>query len=94
MMSQAQANAISRQLEREARDAAKVDDADFDGYYPEVEVQLTGEDDNGFVIVARVMKALRRHGVPRQHIEAFRIEATSGDYNHLLQTVMKWVSTR
>lgn len=93
MISEAQARAIDRQLEREDADAAKVDDADFDGYYPEVEVQLTGEDDNGFIIVGRTMTAMRKAGVPRQHIETFRIEAMSGNYDHLLRTVMKWVST-
>ena len=29
--------------------------------------------------------------VPREEQEEFMEEATSGDYDHLLQTVMKWV---
>lgn len=92
MTSDAQAKAIDRQLERDAADAAIVDDADFDGYYPEVEVQLTGEDGNAFFIISRTMRALRKAGVPRQHVEAFRIEAMSGDYNNVLNTVAKWVT--
>lgn len=59
--------------------------------YPEVEVQLTGEDGNAFFIISRVRQALRRHGVPDEEIEAFSEEAMSGDYDHVLQTVMKMV---
>lgn len=59
--------------------------------YPDISVQLTGQDGNGFVIVSRISTALRRAGVDREEIEAFRTEATSGDYNHLLTTAMRWV---
>lgn len=59
--------------------------------YPEVEVQLTGQDGNAFFILGRVSKALRRAGVSQEEIESFRAEATSGDYDHLLQTVVRWV---
>lgn len=60
--------------------------------YPEVEVQLTGEDGNGFSIVGRVRLALRSHGVPTDEIEAYTAEATSGDYDALLATTLSWVS--
>ena len=59
--------------------------------YPEVEVQLTGEDGNAFAVLGRVMRALRRADVDDAEIKAFQDEATSGDYNHLLQTCMRWV---
>lgn len=59
--------------------------------YPDITVQLTGEDGNGFVIVSRVRMALRRFGVPEDECQAFFDEALSGDYDHLLQTCMKWV---
>jgi len=29
--------------------------------------------------------------VPQDEIDAFFAEATSGDYDHLLQTTMRWV---
>ena len=59
--------------------------------YPDVEVQLSGEDGNAFAILGRVRSALRRAGVDKTEIEAFTTEATSGDYNHVLQTCMSWV---
>ncbi len=59
--------------------------------YPDITVELEGQDGNGFTIVGRVSKALRRHGVDSDEIKRFRTEATSGDYDHLLQTVMEWV---
>ena len=60
--------------------------------YPDVEVQLSGEDGNAFAILGRVRSALRRAGVDNTEIEAFFTEAMSGDYNHLLQTCMCWVN--
>ena len=59
--------------------------------YPNVTVQLTGEDGNAFFIIGRVSKELRRAGVPSLDIEAFTNEAMSGDYNNVLQTCMRWV---
>ena len=59
--------------------------------YPEIEVDLVGNDGNAYVIIARVSNALRRANVPDKEIIEFKIEAKSGDYNHLLQTCMKWV---
>ena len=43
------------------------------------------------MIIGRVRTALRRAGAPADELEAFQIEAMSGDYDHLLQTAMKWV---
>ena len=60
--------------------------------YPEVVVQLTGEDGNAFNVMAVVTKALRKHGVNKTEREVFLAEAMAGDYNHLLQTCMKWVT--
>jgi hypothetical protein len=59
--------------------------------YPEIEVQLVGLDGNAGAIMGRVAEALRRDGVPRDKINEFRTECMSGDYDHLLQTCMKWV---
>lgn len=59
--------------------------------YPNVSVRLIGESDNAFSILARVRTALKRGGVSVAEIDTFYDEATTGDYNHLLQTVMAWV---
>ncbi len=59
--------------------------------YPEVEVGLSEEDGNGFMIIGRVSTALVRAGVDLEERDEFRKEAMSGDYDHLLQTVMAWV---
>ena len=56
-------------------------------------VQLSGQDGNAFAIIGRVRKALREAGLGEQ-IEAFMDEATSGDYNHVLQTCMKYVNVQ
>lgn len=54
-------------------------------------VQLTGEDGNSFMIVTRVSKAMRNNGVSDEEIKAYRDEAMSGNYDHLLQTTMATV---
>lgn len=61
-------------------------------HYPHVKVQLTGQDGNGFTIIGRTRVALRRGDVPADEINRFQDEAMSGDYNNLLQTVMRWVA--
>jgi len=59
--------------------------------YPEITVRLIGEDGNAFLILGMVTKALKRAGVAQAEIEAFRAEATAGDYDNLLATVMRTV---
>ena len=60
--------------------------------YPDVLVPLSDEDGNAFFIISRVGAALRKARVPSADIDAFRKEAMSGDYDNVLQTVMRWVS--
>lgn len=59
--------------------------------YPEIEVQLTGDDGNAFYVVGKVRKALLRGGVEKEEVELFVNEATSGGYDHLLATCSRWV---
>ena len=61
--------------------------------YPHVKVNLSDGDGNAFFIIGRVRKALRRAGVSNEEIELFTEEVKSGDYDHLLQTVMRTVET-
>lgn len=59
--------------------------------FPEISVRLAGQDGNAFAVIGRVVRALREAKVPPEEIEEFKAAATSGDYNHLLQTCMEWV---
>jgi hypothetical protein len=60
--------------------------------YPQVQIQLVGQDGNAFFILGRVQGAMKRANLSKEQIKEFMDEATSGDYNHLLRTVMKYVS--
>lgn len=62
--------------------------------YPNIKVQLTGNDGNAFAIMGAVKNALRKEGVSREEQDEFMEEAMSGDYNNLLCTCMKWVDVR
>jgi hypothetical protein len=61
--------------------------------YPHVCVQLSGEDGNVFMIVGRVMRALRREKVPGDEIDAFgKAVMASDSYDAALRTVMSYVN--
>ncbi len=56
---------------------------------PRPRVKLVGEDGNAFMILGLCRRAALYHGLwTTEEWEAFRDEATSGDYTHLLATVM------
>lgn len=61
--------------------------------FPDAHVQLSGEDGNVFSIIGRTLRALRAAGATDAEREAFISEMQSGDYDHALQTVMRWVET-
>lgn len=54
-----------------------------------VTVTLTGRDGNAFAIIGRCRMAARDAGLSDDEIAAFMDEAMAGDYDHLLQTVMR-----
>lgn len=59
--------------------------------YPDVHVQMTGEDGNVFSIIGRVSEALRQAGHVDQVTE-FVNEVTDADsYEAALAVVMQWV---
>ena len=60
--------------------------------FPDVEVQLTGEDGNAFFIMGKVKTALRRGGATQEEVQQYLDEAMSGDYDHLLGVTMQWVN--
>jgi hypothetical protein len=59
--------------------------------YPDIRVQLSGEDGNAFAILGRTTRALRQAGLDQDEIDQYYSEATAGGYDHLLQTTMRWV---
>tara|TARA_B110000285_G_scaffold174575_1_gene195774 strand:+ start:148 stop:381 length:234 start_codon:yes stop_codon:yes gene_type:complete len=59
--------------------------------YPDVQVDLVGEDGNAMAIMARVSSALRRAGVSREERDAYYEQSTSGDYDNVLRVAMEWV---
>ena len=56
-----------------------------------IRVRLIGEHGNAFYILGKVCAALRRNGESKEFIDAFLDKAKSGDYYHLLATVMEVV---
>ena len=58
--------------------------------YPDVTVELVGQDGNAFAILGAVSKALRRAGY-RDAADDFQAEAMQGDYDHLLATCLRYV---
>lgn len=60
--------------------------------YPEARVTLIGQDGNAGSIMGRVNDALRRIKVSKAEQDEFRMQAMSGNYDQLLQTVMEWVT--
>ena len=56
-------------------------------------VKLVGTDGNAFAILGKVKAAIAKSDKPELAKE-FMQEATSGDYNHLLDTCMDYVDVR
>ena len=56
-----------------------------------VQVRLVGEDGNAFAIIGRVQGALRKAGYSAGQRSAFVADAMTGDYDHLLAVVARWV---
>lgn len=68
--------------------------------YPDCTVQLTGTDGNAVAIFMKVARELKYYLVneqdwasedARREAEAFKAEATSGDYDNVLATCHRWV---
>jgi hypothetical protein len=60
--------------------------------YPNVGVQLSGQNGNAFAIVTAVVEALKAAGVDRDTVSQFRDEALASDYDELLSTCSEWVN--
>jgi hypothetical protein len=54
-------------------------------------VNLVGNDGNAFSIIGRVKEALRKAGADEEYVMKYQVEATSGNYDHLLVVTMGYV---
>lgn len=62
--------------------------------HPEIIVTLTGQDGNAFAVLGRCRGAARDAGISEDEIAVFMAEAVAKDYNHLLQTAIRWFEIR
>tara|TARA_R110002126_G_scaffold14054_15_gene59823 strand:+ start:116 stop:349 length:234 start_codon:yes stop_codon:yes gene_type:complete len=59
--------------------------------FPDITVQLSGTDGNAMMIIGAARRALKRGGADAEDVKLFTDEVTSGDYDNVLQTVMRWM---
>ena len=59
--------------------------------YPNISIDLLNQDGNAFAIIGACTLALKRNGL-RNQVKPFIAEATSGDYDKVLRTVLAWFS--
>ena len=59
--------------------------------YPNISIDLSNQDGNAFAIIGACTLALKRNGL-RNQVKPFIAEATSGDYDKVLRTVLAWFS--
>ena len=60
--------------------------------YPEIEVQLSGNDGNAFAIMGVVRRALKQADVSKDEVAEYTKQSMSGDYDNLLRVAMSWVT--
>ncbi len=58
--------------------------------YEKPVLKIIGRDGNAFAILGEAKKVLKQHGYDKQEIEQVMNEAMAGDYNNLLQTMLKY----
>ena len=58
--------------------------------HPEIIVRLVGVDSNAFSILGTCCQSAKDAGLSKDEVARFVDEATSGDYDHLLATCMRW----
>jgi len=62
--------------------------------YPDIEVELLGENGNAMVMVSKTRRALMRGEVPPEEVKEFFEEALSGDYDKVVRTILNWVTVK
>ena len=51
---------------------------------------LKGQGGNAYFLLGDAKRSLKEAGVPLEERERFYKQATSGDYENLLETIMEW----
>jgi len=59
--------------------------------YPHITAVIS-TDGNAMAIMGAVTRAMRRGNVPKDDIDAYFTEATSGDYDKVIRTSMQYVN--
>jgi hypothetical protein len=67
---------------------AAIERAIFGAEQDKPRLQLTGTDGNAIAVLGAAWKAAKEAGWGDDRWQAVRDEATTGDYNHLLATIM------
>jgi hypothetical protein len=57
---------------------------------PAAPMDWGNQDGNAYAIMGAVARGLRKTGHTKEEIETYHEDSTSGDYDHLLQTAMRW----
>jgi len=57
-------------------------------------LELVGQDGNAFSILGKALKVARKAGWTEDQVKKFQKEATSGNYDHLLSTCMKYFEVK
>jgi len=60
--------------------------------FPQVSVRLSGTDSNAFAVMGATMKAMKRAKLSQSEVDAYSVEAMSGDYDNLLRVTMETVN--
>ena len=60
--------------------------------FPYVTVQLSGTDSNAGAIIGKVRRALRGGGATPEELDQYFTESTSGDWDNVIRTAMRWVN--
>lgn len=57
-------------------------------------LKIVGEDGNAFVILGKFQRGAKKSGWSNEEIKKVTDEATSGDYDKLLRTMMQYTNVR
>lgn len=63
-----------------------------DPMYPEIDVPIITEKCEPTELIGRAKVRMRNFGLEDEQIDQFEREARSGDFDHLLNTMMEWVN--